>query len=373
MVIPTFDRSGAEKQFALLAAGLPREGFDVHAIALTRSGPLEKELHQAGVPVTLIGKRWRADPLAWWKLRGLFRQLQPQIIHTWLFAANSYGRLALSRDTEAKMVVSERCVDLWKGGLHRWLDRRLAARTDCLVANSKAVADFYRMLGYAEEQLHVIPNAIPEPARPDPSRKQFCASLKLPDDAKLVFSVGRLAPQKRVHDLIWAIQLLRQADPKSYLIVIGAGPERDRLLRLSYQYESRRHIRFLGHREDAASLLHYADAFWLASEYEGQSNSLMEALACACPAIVTDIPPNREQIVHGQNGYLVDVGDGVAFAQYTQKIWNDPLLAKTLRESGQRKMIQEFPVDKMVGAYADLYRRLLTSEDVSRMTSQPKF
>ena len=63
-VIPSLDRSGAEKQMALLATRLPRPEFEVQVCALTRGGPLAAVLHDAGIPVTVIGKRWRADPLA---------------------------------------------------------------------------------------------------------------------------------------------------------------------------------------------------------------------------------------------------------------------------------------------------------------------
>ncbi|MBW3541867.1 MAG: glycosyltransferase, partial [Planctomycetes bacterium] len=93
-VIPTLDRSGAEKQFTLLATRLPKEEFDVHAVALTRGGPYATELEQAGVPLTVLGKRLKFDPLALVRLKRLIRRLQPDVLHTWLFAANAYGRIA---------------------------------------------------------------------------------------------------------------------------------------------------------------------------------------------------------------------------------------------------------------------------------------
>jgi len=54
-IIPTLDRAGAEKQLCLLARGLPRGEFDVHVCALTRGGPLEAELREAGIPLAIIG------------------------------------------------------------------------------------------------------------------------------------------------------------------------------------------------------------------------------------------------------------------------------------------------------------------------------
>ena len=60
-LIPTLDRSGAEKQMVLLAAGLPRDRFQVEVATLTRLGPLEADLRAAGIPVTNLGKRFKAD------------------------------------------------------------------------------------------------------------------------------------------------------------------------------------------------------------------------------------------------------------------------------------------------------------------------
>ncbi|MFN9592730.1 MAG: glycosyl transferase family 1, partial [Pirellulaceae bacterium] len=65
LVIPTLDQGGAEKQLCLLASRLDRDRFDPHVFVLTRSGPRQSFLEAAGVPVTVIGKRWRGDPSAW--------------------------------------------------------------------------------------------------------------------------------------------------------------------------------------------------------------------------------------------------------------------------------------------------------------------
>ena len=79
-VIPSLDRAGAEKQMTLLVRGLPRSEFDVHVCALTRGGPLEADLREAEIPLTLIGKRWRADPLAYRRLKRLIGGLGPDLV-----------------------------------------------------------------------------------------------------------------------------------------------------------------------------------------------------------------------------------------------------------------------------------------------------
>ena len=76
-VIATLDRGGAEKQLVLLSKGLPRDEFDLHVCALSRGGPLEAELREAGIPLTVIGKQWKYDPVAWWRLRRHIAELKP--------------------------------------------------------------------------------------------------------------------------------------------------------------------------------------------------------------------------------------------------------------------------------------------------------
>ena len=360
LLIPTLVQSGAEKQLTLLATGLPREEFDVHVTCLTSGGPYEAALHEADIPVTILDKKFQFDPFAFFRLRQHLRQRQPDILHTWLFAANSYGRLALPRGTPTRVIVSERCVDSWKSWQLR-VDRRLVSRTDCLVGNSQAVVDFYRPLGYPESKLRMIPNGVEVPPAPDQSRAAFLQDHHLPENAKLAMFVGRLAPQKRVTDLIWSMQLLRQADPRAYLVIVGDGPLRATLEQYAREVEVITHVRFLGHRPDAARLLHHADVVWMASEFEGLSNSLMEAMACGCPIVATAIPPNQELIQHGVHGYLVNLGDGAGFAQYTFKLFSDNNLATRLGTAARERVATELSVSRMIEQHVTLYRELCES------------
>lgn len=356
-LIPTLDRSGAEKQLTLLASGLPRVEFDPEVVALDRGGPYVDVLQQRGVPVTVIGKRGRCDPSAWRRLKSHLRQRPPDILHTWLFAANAYGRMSVDH-ARTKVVVSERCVDSWKAGWQFAIDRLLASRTDRLVANSESVAEFYRGRGVTAP-IVVIPNGIETPAAPAFTRQRLLTELNLPDNALLVCYVGRLAKQKRVDDLLWAAQVLRQAEPRAYFLIVGDGPERVRLEQHARDVEVAAHVRWLGHREDAASILSLCDVFWLGSSFEGMSNSLLEAMSSGRPVVATDIPPNRELIRHGVDGYLVNVGDGAAFAQYAVKLFAEPERARRMGEAAQEKMRREYSIERMIERHVRLYRELV--------------
>ena len=358
-LIPTLDRSGAEKQLVLLASGLPRDRFEPEVIVLTRTGPLEEELRQAGVPVTVIGKRSKFDLRTYSTLKRRLRESPPDILHTWIFAANAYGRLVAPKKRAFRTVVSERCVDSWKAGWQLWLDRKLIGKTDALLGNSESVVEFYAGQGVPRSLMTVIPNAIVPPPQPALSRAQFLADLKLPAETKLVGVIGRLAKQKRVEDLLWGMQVLRQADPTCRMLVIGDGPEREDLQQHARDVEVSDFVTFLGHRDDAASLVRHLDVFWLGSSFEGMSNSLMEAMTAGVPVIATDIPPNRELITHGVHGFLANVGDGVAFAQYTVKLFHEPELRDQLVRAAQERMASEFSVDRMIERHVELYDGLM--------------
>ncbi len=358
LIIPTLDRSGAEKQFTLLAAGLPRGRFDVHVLLLTRTGPYAEALDAARIPVTLLGKRSKFDLGAYWRLRRWLKELQPDVIHSWLFAANAYGRLAAGIVPRAKVVVSERCVDSWKQGWQLWLDRRLISRTTQLVGNSPSVVAFYRQLGVPEEKLACIPNGIECPAPAAIDRSEMLKECGWPADAFVVGFVGRLAPQKRVEDLIFAVETLRQTRTNLRLLLLGDGPLRQKLEQFTRDVGCTEQVRFLGHRADTARWLELMDVFCLASSFEGMSNSLMEAMAAGKPVVASDIPANRELVLPGETGYLVPPGDRVGYMQFLRVFMDDPALRQRLGSAGQARMRHDFSVSQMIERYANLYDEL---------------
>lgn len=365
-IIPTLDRAGAEKQLSLLAAGLPAGEFDVRVCALTRGGPLLEDLEKAGVPATVIGKRWKLDPEAFWRLRRWVAGWKPDLIHTWLFAANAYGRAAGILCGVKCLVAGERCADPWKGRHELAIDRYLARRTRRIVANSTGVVEFYARHGLPREKFTVIPNGV-LPPKPSPTpRDLLLEELGLPPDAKLIGLVGRLWPQKRVDEAIWAADLLKRVHETAHLLILGDGPLRDRLRRFREKVEIADRVHFLGQRDDAWRILPHFDILWSTSAYEGQSNAIMEAMSHGIPVVATDIPGTRDLVVDGQTGLLISAAKAdqerrrATFAKHTLKLLEDSQLARQLGEAGRRRMETEFTVERMVDRHAELYRELLS-------------
>ena len=358
-VIPTLERTGAAKQLTLLTGGLSPNDFDVHVCALARGGPFAKDLARQGIPLAIIDQHWKFNPAAYWQLRRHVSRLKPDVVHTWTFAANSYGRAAALGAGVRNIVASESCVDPWKAWHHLAIDRHLTKRTAKIVVNGRGVQEFYVGQGLPAEKFRLIPSGVGPAAASTVSREQLLAELNLPPGAKLMGAVGRLCLQKRIKDLIWATDLLKVIRDDAHLLIIGDGPQRQILERYRRLCQLEDKVHFLGKRDDVPRLMPHFNQLWLASGYEGLSNAVMEAMSCGVPVVATDISGNRELVVHDQTGYLSPVGDRANFARFAHKILENSELAARLGAAGKQRMAHEFTVGAMVERHAALYREIM--------------
>ena len=357
-IVPTLDASGAEKQLALLAANTPKERFDVHVVALTRGGPYEKTLAEAGVPVHIIGKKMKGDPFALRRLVRLLKELKPTIVHTWLFAANAYGRFAAHWAGVPHVIACERCVDSWKTGLQLWLDRRLVRWTDAVAVNSEAVKEFYVHHGIPREKLHVIPNAV-TPAEPIADRAALRKEMGVEDSSFVLGFVGRLWPQKRVEDLIVGADILRLGEWPVEAVIVGEGPRRTMLEQFAENMQEVGGVKFLGKRDDARRLMAGFDALVLPSAFEGMPNVVLEAMAAGTPVVASRIAGMAEVVSDGETGLLFEPKRPSDLARKVQRLLEDPELGRRLAENAKRVVGEKFTVAAMTAGYVGLYEGLL--------------
>ncbi len=371
-IIPTLDRSGAEKQMTLLACGLPKEEFQVGVCTLTRSGPYAEELRRASIPLFEIGKKKKISPAAYNKLKSVIRAFRPDIVHTWIFAANAYGRAAAAACGVPRIVCGERCVDPWKQPWHLAIDRFLAKKTDVIAVNSAGVRDFYTARGIPESLFEVIPNAAAAMPPSGTAKEEIFRQLGVPAEpgSPLPFLIGmvaRLWPQKRVKDAVWAAEQLKFTGLDFHLLIIGDGPERENLLRYRDEIRIGDRVHFIGHRDDVYNFMPHFDLLWSVSGYEGLSNTVMEAMAAGVPVIASDIPGHRELVVSGRTGVLVPEHGGDAIRRRTEICRESYFLlqpgAETIRRgmgaASKKRIETEFGLSVMLRRYEQLYRKLL--------------
>ena len=359
-VVPSLVASGTTRQLALLADGLPRNEFEIHVAAIDDAAThANGDFQKLGIETFIAGRRWAIDPIALARLRRYVKRLRPALVHTWLFPANTYGRLAALAAGVLRMVATEQHIDSWKLPHELAIDQWLANRSAKIVANATSVRDFYVKRGLPPKRITVISGGVEEATSAPISRAELLARLRLPGDSKLIAYLGPLAGRKRIKELIWATDQLKAVGTTAHLLVIGEGPLRRRLERYTRQNRMEDRVHFLGWRDDARAWLSLIDILWQASTTDGQSSAILEAMVAGIPVVAADAPGNREMVVPGETGYLVPCDQRAGFARHTLPLLEDRELARRLGSAGQRLVLERHRAEDYVERHARLYREWL--------------
>jgi glycosyltransferase involved in cell wall biosynthesis len=305
--------------------------------------------------------------LAIYRLVRLLKTGRFDIVHTWIFAANAYGRVACRIARVPVVIVAEMAVDLWKGRFEKMLDRWLATWCDRLVGNSDAVVDFYRQCGVPSNRLAMIYSGADDEKPPAVDPDGIRAEFGLKPGTPLILFAGRLAEQKRVDDLLKALDLLQHVQPDARTLIAGAGPLLQRLAQMAHSYHLDGRVRFLGHRDDVPRLLAAADLLVLPSAYEGLPNVVLEAMRFGKPVVATAAPGTTEVIVDGQTGLLVPIGNIKLLARALRDVLRDRSLAARLGTGGQAYVEAHFRADVMITRFAELYESLARSKGIRNL------
>jgi glycosyltransferase involved in cell wall biosynthesis len=167
-----------------------------------------------------------------------------------------------------------------------------------------------------------------------------------------------------VQDLIWAADLLRVLHDNLRMLIIGDGPLRPQLEQYARMASDLDHIRFLGERNDTWRILPHLDVIWNGSDNRNVSMAILEGMAAGVPVIASDVPVNRELVIHGETGYLIPLGrrSGRADrARYTDRIFTDAALAARLATASYERARANFSADEFVERYAQMYQTLMAT------------
>ena len=149
--------------------------------------------------------------------------------------------------------------------------------------------------------------------------------------------------------MIDALRMIR--DPLAKLVFCGDGEERGMLEEKARDLGNR--VIFLGNRSDMADIYHMADCFVLASFREGLSRSIMEAMACGLPCLVSDIRGNRD-LIDPEGGFLFDPASSSGISEGLEKLLASEELRRNMGAHNQKK-IQQFSFEKVVDRLTSIY------------------
>jgi glycosyltransferase involved in cell wall biosynthesis len=349
---------GSERQLAEILKGLDRNEFAPHA-GFFRTGMRSDELERAGIPCLQIGitsfKNFAFAGHA--RSLGTFlRQNRIEVVHTFDYpltcfavpVARAFGvPVVLSSQRSHRALIPERYLKLV---------RLTDVAVDGIVVNCRALENY---LASEEDiprsKIHLCYNGI-DFARSESVDKN--SSSRLPGLPVTVGTVAVLRREKNLISLLRAVAQLRHVQPELAVLIVGSGPEERRLRHCAQQLGIAKNCVFEPSQKDVVPWLKRIDIFVLPSSTEALSNSLMEAMACGCAVIASNVGGNPELVVDGKTGLLFDPEKIPDLAAKITLLAGNELLRDSLSRNARRFIRERFSLEASVRCMSDLYRRL---------------
>ncbi len=204
--------------------------------------------------------------------------------------------------------------------------------------------------------IDVIPNFI------DIARYEGCSTEGVmkafsPNGERILFHASNFRPVKRVEDVVKVFSLVRNEIP-SKLLLAGDGPDRPKIEALCRELGTCKDVHFLGKLKHIEEVYSVADAFLLPSETESFGLAALEAMASHVPVISSNTGGIPEINIHGETGFLSNVGDVEDMAQNTLKLLRNDALMESMKK-GAFKKAKTFSKENIIPLYEDLYRKVI--------------
>ncbi|MEM9453439.1 MAG: glycosyltransferase family 4 protein [Myxococcota bacterium] len=252
--------------------------------------------------------------------------------------------------------------------------RRVLHRADGIFAVSRYTAGLARELGVDPSKIHVVPNGV-DAQRFDLSEadRRIAAFRRRHDLVGRPFfaTVARLMPHKGIDTAIRALPALHRTIPEATYVVVGDGPDAERLQHLARRLGVSDAVRFLGRVSDAevVDALLACDAFALLSresrpDVEGFGLVLLEAGACGRPVLGAHSGGIPDAVADGDSGLLVAPEDPSAAAAALGRLLGDPALASRLGEGGRHRARDVLTWERAARAIYEAMRASLSESSV---------
>lgn len=366
-VITSLMTGGAEMMLQKLVGAVTDYGIEATVVSLTSMSRIGHELHQSGVPVVALGgKGGILLPHQVVSLLRVYRQVRPQIVHTWMYHANvvGHGLLRLGNRRDRPVLITS-----VRGALHapekqkpmlrlvRRIDARLSGMADSLVFNSHRAAEQHAAIGYAMRRATVIPNGFDtgkfRPSTEDGRRIRQELGCR---DGFLIGLVARFDPLKDQSTFLKAAALVALRVPRCHFILAGRGCDLDnpKILNPIRELGLGDKVFALGERRDIPAIQASLDLAVCSSISESFPNAIGEAMASGVPCVVTDVGDCAMLV--GDTGRVVPRRNPEALAQAITELLAMPAggLASMGAEARERIDLH-FSTARVAKVYGELY------------------
>jgi glycosyltransferase involved in cell wall biosynthesis len=356
-VVFSLDAGGMENGIVNVSRALESRGHELHVCCLAHGG---KFVERFPTPdrVHILGKGEGVSPVAILKLGAQIRRVAPDVIHTHNFGPLIYTSLAAPgwkdrtiHGEHAELTPQELAPRRVK------LRRFLYGRVRRVHTVSNGLKRSLLSQGFQPEKIGVVVNGV-DTARFSPgSRAEARTQTGLPPDALVLGLVGRYGEFKRHLDLIDAFERLQPIGRDLHLVFIGGGgPTEQTVTRRVAASPHAARIHMAGFQEDALPWYRALDLLVIPSINEGLSNALLEAMACAVPALAHTACGSADVITDGANGFLRDVSSPESLVTALNAALAAPDHLPTIGAAARQTVEEHFSFSSMVNAYEALYR-----------------
>jgi len=349
---------GAERQLLTLVKDMNNDAFDIIILCYYKGGELEAEFLKTGIPIISLEKSGRWDVFPFFsKLFRILRDLQPEILHSYLSMSNILAVMVKGIMGKVKVILGVRhaYMDLTKYDLLTRLvykmEMWLSYFADLIIVNSYAGKSNHIRNGFASKKMVVIPNGIdtdqyyPSPAEGWEMRDRLGISHKV----QVVGLVGRLDPVKDHATFLKAAAEVLRKKPDVKFICVGDGDAayRASLQNLAQDLGISDGIILLTGQKNIRAVYNALDILCSASIGESFSNAIAEAMACGVPCVVTDAGDSG--ILVEDYGTVVPVGDVENLAAGLARMLDlSEKERHTLGMKNRKRIEENFSVDRMV-------------------------
>jgi glycosyltransferase involved in cell wall biosynthesis len=349
-IIQCLGIGGTEKQLVELIRGLKNSQFTPHLCTLIPSEGLIKEL---SIPKIQLHFRSFLDPSLLSNLARLSAFIRRHEIH--LVQAFFQDPFLLSAFLKPwhqfKLIGSFRDLGFWRTPTEVCKMRMAYRFFDGFIANSQAVKDYIVNVDRLPAgRMEVIRNGI----YVDGTQTSATGGPPL---VGIVANCNRAV--KRVQDFIHAAALVHRAHPEVRFAIVGDGPLRQDLERLSCGLGIGDVLKFTGRLSDPLDLVRGFSVGVITSETEGFCNAILEYMACGVPVVAASTGGNPELVRDGENGFLVPVGDVRQMARRISQLLEEDAMREHMRVANLARVAEEFSISRMVSEHQSFYRKIL--------------
>ena len=354
-VLLSLQPGGLENGVVNVVNRLDPEKFRSSVCCLRTTGEFAKRIIRSDASVHEMrssgGNDWKLP----FKLARLFARTKTDIVHTRNAESFYYGFLGAKLARVPTLIHSEHGRTFNDRELRYRLQRLFSLGTDAIFSVSAQLRqDLIAKVGIDPSRIDILYNGVDLSKFGAIDSQAIRRSISAMPEDFVIGSVGRLVAVKNYDLLIRA--LARIGHPKAMVVLVGDGPERNRLEATAAAYGVSDRVRFLGHRNDVHELLAAMDVFVLPSISEGMSNTLLEAMASRLPVVASNVGGNPEIIRDGLDGFLFESNDEGALTAKLRELINSETQRMRLARCARIRIEDKFSIDVMIARYEKLYQ-----------------